>query len=65
MDIRDKVLVVGYDCNVALVTTDKEEAEKLLSIKRGQYPELPWSIRDVESAIIHAYGSGLQDGRNE
>jgi hypothetical protein len=61
-DIRKQVLVVGYDCVVGLVTTDREEAEKFLVKKRGQNQYLPWAIRNVEDAIFHAFGSGLKDG---
>ena len=61
-DIREKVYVVGYWCNIHLVTSDKEEAERVCNKRRGEAPALPWDVRTVVEAIEHAYQAGREDG---
>lgn len=62
-DIRDEIYVVGYWCNVALVTTDRGLADQVCTKRRGEAPALPWAVRPVEDAILHAYAAGQEDGQ--
>jgi hypothetical protein len=64
-DIRESIYVVGYWGNVGLVTTNKAVAENFCVRKRGESPVLPWAVRNVEDAILHAYSTGLADGKEE
>ncbi len=61
-DIRDKVYVVGYWCNIACVTSDKELANKVCDKKRGEASALPWGVRTIQKALEHAYEAGQEDG---
>jgi len=61
-DIREEVYVVGYWCNIHLVTTDKELANKMCNKRRGEAAALPWDVRTIQEALEHAYEAGQEDG---
>ena len=61
-DIRDKVYVVGYWCNVVYVTTDKDSAERVCIRRKGEASALPWGVRTIQEALEHAYEAGQEDG---